>query len=233
MTQEILTLQQILAHLEENSDPDSLIGMARVGITPADAFGTKIPILRSLAKKLGKNHSLAQELWSINKRETRILACMIDDPKLVTEEQLESWVVEFSYWEICDQCILNLFEKTRFAYQKSYEWSERDEEYVKRAGFVLMARLAFSDRISKDEKLVTFIPIIKRQISDERTTVKKAISWALREMGKRSLQLNKYIIELATELLKSESKATRWVANDVLNDITRESVLQKLNINKF
>ncbi|MHA1220802.1 MAG: DNA alkylation repair protein, partial [Candidatus Heimdallarchaeota archaeon] len=185
-----ISIDNILKYFQENANQKSLEGMARVGITPEEAYGVKIPVLRALAKSIGKNTQLAQELWEINKRETRILACMIADPNEVTEELLEAWVKDFDYWEICDQCILNLFEKSRFAYLKSFEWAKRKEEYVKRAGFVLMARLAFGDRKATDDSILEFLPAIKENINDDRNTVKKAISWALREMGKRSIHMN-------------------------------------------
>jgi 3-methyladenine DNA glycosylase AlkD len=127
---------------------------------------------------------------------------MIDDPKSVTEEQMENWVKEFDYWEICDQVCQNLFTYTQFAYQKAIEWSERDEEFVKRAGFALMAWLAFKDKKAKDEQFEKFLPIIKRESTDERILVKKAVNWALRQIGKRNLNLNKKAIETTKEIQK-------------------------------
>ena len=137
--------KNIIKKLKSLSNTEAIIGMARYGITPENIYGVSIPNLRKIAKEIGISHKLTQQLWGTNIRETRILASMIEDLKVVTEGQIEGWVKEFDYWEICDQCCMNLFEKTRFAYKKAIEWSSKEKEFVKRAGFVLMARLAVSD----------------------------------------------------------------------------------------
>jgi len=148
----MMEYEKIIKKLKSLSNPEAIIGMARYGITPENTYGVSIPNLRKIVKEIGKSHKLAQKLWTINIRETQILASMIEDPEMVTEEQMEGWVKEFNYWEICDQCCMNLFEKTRFAYKKAIEWSSKEEEFVKRAGFVLMARLAVSDKKADDNK---------------------------------------------------------------------------------
>jgi 3-methyladenine DNA glycosylase AlkD len=171
--------------------------MVRYGITPENTFGVSIPNLRKMAKEIGINHKFAQQLWTSNIRETKILASMIEDLEMVSEEQIEDWVKEFTYWEICDQCCMNLFEKTKFAYKEAMEWSSNKEEFVKRAGFVLMARLAVSDKKAEDKKFEGFLPIIKREPVDQRNYVKKAVNWALRQIGKRNYYLNNKAIETA------------------------------------
>ena len=128
---------EIIEELESLSSPEDVDGMARFGIKPQNTFGVKIPELRNIAKKIGKDHNLAKKLWESGYRETGILACMIEDPSRVASEQLDSWVLEFDYWEICDQCCMNLFRKTSFVYEKIYEWSTREEEFVKRSAFTL------------------------------------------------------------------------------------------------
>jgi len=149
-----LEYDDIIEKLKSFSNPKAVGNMARYGIMPENAYGVSIPNLRKIAKEIGKNHGLAQQLWASNIRETRILASMIDDPRMVTEKQMEKWVRDFDYWEVCDQCCANLFQKTKFAYQKAVEWSSNEEEFVKRAGFVLMARLAVSDKKADDEQFV-------------------------------------------------------------------------------
>src|SRR4030042_1052184 len=146
-----LDLKEIIKELEELSNLDDVEGMARFGITPQKTYAGRIPELRRIAKKAGRSHDLAVELWKVDYRETRILACMIEDPKLVSGEQMDKWVLEFDFWEICDQCCMNLFEKTDLAYLKAVQWSYRPEEFVKRAGFTLMARLAVSDKDAGDD----------------------------------------------------------------------------------
>ena len=220
----------IIKELESLSNPDAINGMARFGITPKRTYGVSIPVLRNMAKNIGKDRNIAQKLWESDIRETRILASMIEDPNLVTEEQMENWVKEFDYWEICDQCCMNLFEKTEFAYQKCYEWSEREEEYVKRAGFVLMARLAVSDKKADDKQFEKFFSIIKRESGDSRNFVKKAVNWALRQIGKRNLNLNEKAIKIAEEIQKMDSKSARWIASDTLKELRSEKIQGRLNL---
>lgn len=227
-----MSYEEILQMLEENADPDSLASMARMGITPEHAYGVRIPVLRKIAKKAGRNSELAKKLWTKNTRETRILACMIEDPKTITENQMEKWVLEFDYWEICDQCIMNLFDRTEFTIPKIFEWTEREEEYVKRAGFALIARVAWSDKSKSDEEILEFLPLIIREVNDERNIVKKAINWALRQIGKRNLFLNKEAIKTAEEIMEMESKNAKWIATDALKELTSEAIQKRLEANE-
>ena len=227
-----MQIEEILNHLKSLSNPEAIAGMARFGITPHQTYGVSMSDLRKLAKEIEKDHNLAQKLWNLDNRETRILASMVDDPRRVSEEQMESWVKDFSYWEICDQCCMNLFEKTKFAYSKAIEWSSNKQEFIKRAGFVLMARLAVSDKKAKDNQFEQFFPIIKREATDNRNFVKKAINWALRQIGKRNLRLNKLAIEVAKEIQEIDSKAARWIASDALRELTSEKVLKRLQMKK-
>ncbi|MFA4838559.1 MAG: DNA alkylation repair protein [Candidatus Neomarinimicrobiota bacterium] len=223
-----LEFDEILRRLKSLSNPSAIAGMERFGITPGKTFGVGIPPLRALAKEIGKNHSLAARLWNENIRETRILASMIDDPKQLTEAQMSSWVVGFDYWEICDQCIMNLFEKSPLAWQKAIEWAERPEEFVRRAGFVLMARLAVSDKKAKDEDFAPFWELIEKYADDERNMVKKAVNWALRQMGKRNLALNRQALDLSRKLVQSGSKSGRWIASDALRELQNDYVQRRI-----
>jgi 3-methyladenine DNA glycosylase AlkD len=218
----------ILAELEALSDPEALPFMEKYGITPARAFGVSIPDLRKIAKKAGVDHSLASRLWKKDTRETRILASMVDDPDMVTEEQADAWVRDFDYWEICDQCCMNLFEDTPFAYRKCLEWSSWEGEFEKRAGFVLMARLAVSDKKAGDRKFLLFLPIIERESIDDRNYVKKAVNWALRQIGKRNLALNRAAIRTAGEIHKLDSSSARWIATHALRELRGEKVQKRL-----
>ena len=218
----------IIEKLKSVSNPDSVEGMARFGITPENTFGVSIPNLRVIAKETEKNHALAQQLWESGFRETMILASMVDEPEMVTQEQMEEWVLDFDYWEICDQCCMNLFEKTGFAYEKAIEWSSRGEEFVKRAGFVMMARLAVSDKKADDNQFEQFFPIMLREADDERNFVKKAVNWALRQIGKRNLALNVRGIETAKEMQKIDLKSARWIASDAIRELSGEAVQKRL-----
>ena len=218
----------ILKRLKSLSNPDAVMGMARFGINPENTYGISIPDLRKMAKEIGRDHPLAQELWSSGIHEARILAGMIDDPKIVTEEQMESWVKDFDSWDVCDQCCMNLFEETKSAYQKCVEWSSREEEFVKRAGFVLMARLAVSDKSAKDEMFLKFLPVIEREAIDNRNFVKKAVNWALRQIGKRNIQLNKMAIRTAKKIQGMDSKSAKWIASDAIQELTSKEVQERL-----
>ena len=218
----------ILDRLKILSDPEAVAGMARFGISAENTYGISIPNLRKIARETGIDHVLARQLWEPGIHEARILASMIDSPEMVTEEQMERWVADFNSWDVCDQCCMNLFEKTRFAYQKAVEWSSNDTEFIKRAGFVLMARLAVSDKKAEDRQFEDFFPMIKREASDSRNFVKKAVNWALRQIGKRNVNLNGRAIEVAEEVQKIDSGSAKWVASDAIRELTSEAVRGRL-----
>ena len=220
--------KDILQQLESLSNPEAVAGMARFGINSNNTYGVSIPALRKIARDTGKDHALALALWQSGIHEARILAGMIDEPEKVTEEQMESWAMDFDSWDVCDQVCSNLFDKTDFAYQKAHEWSGRKEEFVKRAGFVLMAALAVHDKRAGDEKFLEFLPVIKKEAIDDRNFVKKAVNWALRQIGKRNLNLNNAAIETAKKIQEIDSKAARWIASDALRELTSEKVQKKL-----
>lgn len=220
--------QEIITKLKRLSNPKNVAGMARFGINAENTLGISIPLLRKIAKETGENHSMAQELWSSGIHEARILASMVDNPEEVTEKQMESWVRDFDSWDVCDQVCMNLFSKTGLSYRKAAEWSAREEEFVKRAGFALMACLAWGDKKAKDEQLEKFLPIIQKASIDERNFVKKAVNWALRQIGKRNINLNKKAIATAKSIQKTDSKSARWIANDALRELQGSAVQKRL-----
>jgi len=224
--------EDILKKLKSMTNPKNVEGMARFGINPNNTYGVSIPILRKMGKEIGKNHKLSQELWKSKVHEARMLAGFIDEPDKVTEKQMESWAKDFDSWDICDQVCSNLFDKTPFTYKKIDEWTKREEEFVKRAGFVLMACLSVHDKKASDKEFEKFFPIIKREAHDERNFVKKAVNWALRQIGKRNLALNKKAIKVGKEIQKMDSKATRWIANDTLRELESEKVKERLKNKK-
>ena len=228
----IKTYDDILKKLKSLSNPKAVAGMARFGINPDNTYGVSIPNLRRMAKEIGKDHTLAQQLWSSGIHEAKILAGMIDVPEIVTEKQMEQWVKGFDSWDVCDQVCMNLFEDTPFASKKAVAWSKRKEEFVKRAGFVLMARLAVSDKKAADEKFLRFLTIIKREATDNRNFIKKAVNWALRQIGKRNRRLNKKAIETAKEIQKINSKSAKWIASDALRELTSKAVQKKITAAK-
>jgi len=222
-------ISEVLRKLKSLSNPRNVAGMARFGINPKNTLGVSIPDLRKLAKEIGKNHKLAQKLWDSKIHEARILAGMIDEVKLVTEKQMDKWVKDFDSWDVCDQVCMNLFDKTPFAFNKAMEWTKSPKEFVKRAGFSMMACLAWHDKTTKDEAFIKFFPIIKRESADERNFVKKAVNWALRQIGKKNKRLNKEAIKVAREIQKIDSKTARWIAADALKELQSQAVKKKIS----
>lgn len=221
-------LETVLRKLKTLSNPKAVEGMERFGINPKNTLGVSIPNIRRIAKDVGRDHVLAQELWASGIHETRILAGVVDDPEQVTERQMENWVRDFDSWDVCDQVCGSLFDKTPLAYRKAMQWSRRKEEFVKRAGFVLMASLAVHDKKAKDMMFAEFLPIIRSESVDDRNFVKKAVNWALRQIGKRNLNLNKMAVHTAREIRKMNSKAAGWIASDALRELTDKKVLERL-----
>jgi 3-methyladenine DNA glycosylase AlkD len=215
----LTTADQIIARLEQQSNAQSVEGMSRYGIRPARALGISIPTLRKMAKEIGSDHALAISLWDSGIHEARILASMIADPHLVTSELMEAWVNDFDSWDVCDQVCGNLFDKTPYAYLKATQWCQQEKEFVRRAGFSMMAELAVHDKKASDEAFLQFFPLIKQYAGDERNFVKKAVNWALRQIGKRNSNLRALALDCAYEMLDSDSKTARWVAKDALKEL--------------
>jgi 3-methyladenine DNA glycosylase AlkD len=219
---------EILAYLAKNGNEKAKQGMSRFGIQTEKAFGISIPVLRELARKHKKDHALALELWASGYHEARILASMVDDPKLCTEAQMEAWVVEFNSWDLCDQTCFGLFARSAFGMKKVFEWGHREEEYVRRAGFALMAAYALSAHKTKDEELLAFMPLIEQYSTDNRNFVRKAVNWALRQIGKRNWSLHKPAVAMAEKLMNSGDKTARWIGKDAYRELTGEGVKKTL-----
>jgi len=220
--------KQILKKLKSQANPQNVEGMARFGINPQKTYGITIPVLRKMAKEIGQDHQLAQPLWDSGIHEARILASMIDKPEKVSEKQMEKWVKDFDSWDVCDQVCMNLFEKVPLASKKINDWSKRKEEFVKRTAYALMACLAWHNKEAPDSFFVKFLLLIKKGATDERNFVKKAVNWALRNIGKRNLALNKKAIAVSQEIQKIDSKSARWIAGDALRELTSEAVQKRL-----
>ena len=221
-------VDRILSQLESLGDGETRAGMARFGVHVEKAYGISIPVLRKLAKDIGTDHELAQALWETEIHEARILATIIDDPARVCEAQMESWVKDVNAWDLCDHLCNNLFVKTDLAFDKALEWADREEEYVKRAGFVLMACIVWRNKTLPDDFFYDYFPLIIREATDERNFVKKAVNWALRNIGKRNLALNAKAIEVAREIEKIDDKTAKWIAKDALRELTGEKVQERL-----
>ena len=216
-------------------------GMARYGINTAYAFGVSVYELRRMATRIGTDHGLALALWDTGNHEARLLACFVDDPACVTGAQMESWASDFDSWDICDQATTSLFDLTPCAWRKTVEWAGRDEEWVKRAGFALMAGLAVHDRDAADAYFLGLLPAIERGAFDERNFVKKAVNWALRNIGKRNMELNSAALACAERIREAanaraggerggdpETRAARWVASDAMRELSSDKIRARL-----
>ncbi len=223
-----VSVDDVMKRLESLSNPDGREGMARFGINTDKAFCISMPEIRKLAKDLNKDHGLALELWDTGYHEAQILAALIDDPRLVTESQMDKWTVAFDSWDVCDQCCMNLFDKTEYSYGKALAWSRDEREFVKRAGFTMMASLAVHDKKAPDTIFELFFPFILKESTDGRNFVKKAVNWALRQIGKRNVELNKKAIAVAKEMQKLDSKSARWIAADALRELESPAVQERL-----
>jgi 3-methyladenine DNA glycosylase AlkD len=223
-----LNYAQILEQLEELRNDKNIAGMRRYGITFRKAYGLSSDQVRTIARQIGKDRELAARLWKSNVYELRCIAYQIEDPSEVNSEQMESWVKDLDSWSLCDGCIQDLFSKNRFAHEKADEWTSRDEEFVKRAGFVLIAKLAFHDKKASDSAFIHYLSIIKRESNDKRNFVRKSVNWALREIGKRNRILNKIALETAKQIQRIESKSARWIASDAIRELSSVQAQRRL-----
>jgi len=214
-----MTVEQVIEMLRGAADPRIVEGLARFGSKPGQAFGISMPTLRKMAKEIGRDHELALGLWCSGIHEARILASMVDDPGQVTSQQMEAWVNDFDSWDVCDQVCGNLFERTPYARQKAVEWCHRQPEFVRRAGFVMMAYIAVHDKKAQDDVFMPFFPLIKQYATDERNFVKKAVNWALRQIGKRNNRLHAVALRWAREIETMDSKSARWIAKDAIREL--------------
>jgi len=221
--------QEILKKLESLRNPKNVEGMARFGIRPkTKVFGVPVPEMRRIAKIVKKDHNLALKLWDSKIHEARILATMIAEPVKLTKAQIKKWVSGFDSWDVCDQCCMNLFDKSETAKSLIFTFANNKKEFVKRVAFALMAALAFHDKKEKDQYFLKFFSIIKKASVDERNFVKKAVNWALRQIGKRNKKLNKQAIKLAKEIQKIQHKSAKWIASNALSELTNQKVLRRI-----
>jgi len=227
-----MDVADILAHLKFIADPSRLIHMEKYGINTSLALGISVYDLRRYAREIGRNHVLALDLWQTGIHDARLLACFIDDPKKITSDQMDLWADDFNSWDLCDQACTSLFDRSPLSWEKIPQWSESEKEFVKRAAFSLIAGLSIHDKVSEDQRFEAFFPLIKKQAIDERNYVKKAVNWALRNIGKRNLSLHKKAIICAKEIDEIDSKSARWIAKDAFRELQSEKIIQRLKKHK-
>ncbi len=219
---------EIISQLRAAAKPGALEGMKRFAIAGEGRLGVSVPDMRKIAKKAGRDHALALDLWKTGIPEARIVAGLVGDPAELTSEQMDDWAADFESWDVCDQVCMNLFDRSPLAWKKVREWARRDEEFVRRASFALIASLAVHDKAAPDSKFAALFPIIRRASTDDRNFVKKAVNWALRQIGKRNRDLNRAAVAEAAAVSRIDSRAARWIAADALRELDSEQVRRRL-----
>jgi 3-methyladenine DNA glycosylase AlkD len=222
------TATSIVRRLRAASDPSAVDGQRRFGIRGANALGIRVPVLRAMAKEIGRDHGLAERLWRTGIHDARLLATMVGDPAQVTPGQMDRWAAGFDSWDVVDQACGNLFDRTPYAADKALEWAERHEEYVKRAAFSLMAEMAVHDKAAPDVTFEPFLDAIERHAWDDRNFVRKAVNWALREIGKRNRSLHARATATAERIRRQRTRSARWIAADALRELKRDAVRARL-----
>ena len=220
--------RDVVRTLERMGDPARVEGMKRYGIDTGRALGISVTELRRLARGLGHDHELAAALWASGVHEARILASLVDEPARVSEAQMDTWVADLDSWDVCDAVCGNLFDRTTFALDKAVEWSTREPEFEKRAGFALMAWAAVHRKDLPDAAFASLLPLIREGSTDDRNYVKKAVSWALRQIGKRSAGLNTKAFRTAEQMGRLDARSSRWIARDALRELRSDAVQARL-----
>jgi len=223
-----MIIQEIIREMKRDADPQAVAGMARFGINPKGTLGLSMPYLRKLARRVGRDHALAQRLWRSGIHEARILAALVDDPDAVTAAQMDAWIKDFDSWDVCDQVCGCLFDQTRAAHRKAAAWTVRKPEFERRAGYALMAALAWHNKEAPDSLFAGYLAIIERGADDDRNFVKKAVNWALRNIGKRNLALHKAALASAHRIARQESRTARWIAADAIRELENPKIVARI-----
>jgi 3-methyladenine DNA glycosylase AlkD len=222
------TKAAVLRELAGLANPQVRAKMAYFGVRVPKAHGISAPVLHQFAKKIGKDHRLAQQLWASGIHEARILATLIGESEKVTAAEMDRWVRDFDSWDMVDAACCYLYAPARPAWSKVAAWSRRREEFVKRASFSLVAYLSYKDKAALDARFVRFLRVIEREAHDKRNFVKKAVNWALRNIGKRNLRLNREAIRAAERIQRQDSRTARWIAADALRELKSAAVQKRL-----
>lgn len=222
-------LESALALLHAHARPEALAGMARFGLVGAQRLGLTMPAMRGVARSLGRDHALALQLWRTGIPEARIVAGMLADPALLASREMDAWARGFEAWDVCDQVCGSVFLASPHAWRKVAQWAAREPEFVRRAAFALLATLAVHDRRAKDEAFIATLPLIEAAAGDDRNFVKKAVNWALRNIGKRDLTLNAAAREAALRIQRQGTRSARWIAADALRELTDPAVLARVS----
>ncbi|MEO8096734.1 MAG: DNA alkylation repair protein [Acidobacteriota bacterium] len=214
------SIPRILKQLRSLGSAENVAGMARFGITSTNSFGVPLEQLRVFARELGRDHAFALQLWETGNREARILAAFTADPKIMTRAEMDHWAVQFDSWDVCDACCIHLFRKSPLAWAQAVKWTRRKPEFARRAGFALIATLAVHDKKAPDETFQELFPLLEASATDDRNFVKKAVNWALRQIGKRNPALRVEALKVALRLAESELASARWIGKDAARELS-------------
>jgi 3-methyladenine DNA glycosylase AlkD len=215
------SVEEVVKEIKKLSSAKAKDAQAYFGIGGVNNYGLTVPQMRAIAKQIGKNHALALQLWKTKIHEARHIAAMIAEPKKVTEKLMEQWLKDFNSWDIVDGTCSSLFDKTPFAYDKAMQWTKKKKEFEKRAGFTMMATLAVHDKKADDKMFEQFFPYILNESGDDRIFVRKAMNWALRQIGKRNERLCRKAIALAKEIRAKGDTSSKWIAADALRELEK------------
>lgn len=224
-----MTAAEVLAWLEAEGNEETVAGMTRFGIPNDRAFGVPMGEMRKFAKRIGRDHALALELWDAGWYEARTVAVLVADPDEISREQADAWVREMDSWAICDTACFHLFDRTEFAWDAVPDWTASEEEFVRRAGYALIWALSVHDREAPDDRFVEALEVIERGATDERNFVKKAVNMALRATGKRNAALNDAAIETARRLADSGDGTAAWIGRHALRELESDKVQARLS----
>jgi len=220
-------LDRLLKELKAKANLINVEGMKRFGIQGGEMLGVSLPEIRKMVQGT-RDHQLALQLWDTRIHEARIMASIVDDPNLITREQMDKWGNDFNSWDVCDQVCTNLVDVSPLANELIIKWSANDREFVRRAAFATIAGVSVHNKIMKNEEFEPYFELIKRYANDDRNFVKKAVNWALRNIGKRNIPLCKRAIAVATQIEQMEGRSARWIARDALRELN-----QKLSANRI
>jgi 3-methyladenine DNA glycosylase AlkD len=221
-------ISSVLRELKRLGSAENRAGMARFGINTEKAFGVSMAAQRPLERKYRRNHDLATALWASGYHEARILAALIEDPKVVTPKQMDAWVADFNSWDLCDQACMKVFAKTPYVAEKVAKWAKDKREFVRRAAFATIAGYTVAAKAAPDSDFVRWLPLIEKYATDERNFVRKAVNWALRQIGKRSPSLHGPALALAEKLAASDDRTARWIGKDAVRELNDPAQLARI-----
>ncbi|MBD0416155.1 DNA alkylation repair protein [Oryzicola mucosus] len=222
------TAADIVAHLQTLRSEENIVGMARFGIRTETALGISNPDLRGIARAVKRNHARALHLWDSDIREARLLGLYTADPAQTNEALARQWADAFNSWEIVDTAA-DLFVEAELHRSLIEEFAADEREFVRRTAFAMIAGAAVHLKREPDATFIGWLPLIERHSSDERNFVRKAVNWALRNIGKRNRACHAEAVTLARRLAASSGKAARWIGSDAVRELTSAKMLERLS----